>query len=85
MPGNLLLYPALGLAVLAFGALAFVVIGKAMQAAKGATQEEERCFYCGSIAVRRSITRGWLDPLMAMFKCQPYRCEMCKMRQYRLP
>ena len=81
---RLLVYPAIALAVLAVGALVFMVIGKVMQAARGARQEEERCFYCGATAVRRSVTHAWLDPLMAMFKCRPYRCEMCRIRQYRL-
>jgi len=83
MPGALL-FLVLGLVVVAAGGVAIMVMAKAMQAARGATQEEERCFYCGSSAVRRSVTRTWLDPLMAMFKCRPYRCEMCRIRQYRL-
>ncbi len=41
------------------------------------------CLYCGSPAVRLSSPDHWIDPLLAHWKCVPFRCEVCYERQYR--
>jgi hypothetical protein len=76
MPNPRFYSPIIATALLLLCGLAYMV------AAGIRTWNLTRCGCCGAAKVRPSVTRSWLDKLVAVLFLKPYRCAVCRTRFY---
>src|SRR5271170_4788868 len=55
-----------------------------MRVARGAVTAGRFCPTCGSVEVRPSRSRTFLDLVCACFLLAPFRCRVCRVRFYRV-